>query len=314
MRVLVSGSYAPPLSAEPHRVGKEVLYPVDRTDRPVGRALAVWSHAGGSGKSTISRDLAYEMARRGYKVLLIDADPQANLTLWVGYDPVAVPQEYTLLRLVQEGTLPEPLPVSFGSGSPVLDLVPANTYLALAEIAIPSKPSGMLLLRGQLRAYRERYDLILMDSPPSLGALAGLVALAGDGLVVPVETSAKGFQALKVALDVSRDYYQTLVSLGFLEPGYPFVRLVVPTRYDPRTLQDRQAQDLLREWLGDQVPVAAGMAYRPAPYKGAIDAQLPVRAFADAKLAEELDALVEAFLRRERLPLPTFAQHQEVAG
>lgn len=309
MKALLSGAFrVSAMQDEAYTIGREVFHPVERTDRPLGRALTVWSHAGGSGKSTLTRDLAYEMVRRGYRVLVIDADPQANLTMWLGHDPVSVPKESTLLHLVQEGSVPQPLPVGFGTPYPVLDLVPANTFLALAEIAIPSKPSGMLLLRGQIRAYRERYDFIFMDSPPSLGALAGLVALAGDGLLVPVETSAKGFQALHVVLDVSADYARTLVSLGFQEADYRFVRMVVPTRYDPRTTQDRRAQELLHTWLAEraQIPVAPTITYRPSPYKRAIDAQLPVRIFADAHLAEELDALADFFLSTEGVPAPSF--------
>lgn len=215
--VAVSGEFIEDKAgAEPiGRLGKDTFHLARRADPLRGLVLAVWSHAGGSGKSTLTRDLAYEMARRGYKVLVIDADPQANLTSWLGYNPVEIQKEQTLLRLVQEESLPDPLPVTFGLEAPLFDLVPANTYLALAEIHIPSKPSGMFLLRGHLRAHRERYDLILIDSPPYLGALAGLAALAGDGLIVPVETSVKGTQALSVAVDVSLEYKRTLVNLGW---------------------------------------------------------------------------------------------------
>lgn len=303
--VAVSGEFIEDKAgAEPiGRLGKDTFHLARRADPLRGLVLAVWSHAGGSGKSTLTRDLAYEMARRGYKVLVIDADPQANLTSWLGYNPVEIQKEQTLLRLVQEESLPDPLPVTFGLEAPLFDLVPANTYLALAEIHIPSKPSGMFLLRGHLRAHRERYDLILIDSPPYLGALAGLVALAGDGLIVPVETSVKGTQALSVAVDVSLEYKRTLVNLGFLSPKAEYVHLLIPTRYDPRTSQDKEAHAALTE-MGTVFPLGPFMTYRPGPYKTAMTERVPVRTLADARLVAELDALAEAFLSREGLTPP----------
>lgn len=298
MRRFLSEEFAKGKEGKSIVIGKEKLYSYENATPPLGKALSIWSHAGGSGKSTLARDLAYEMVRRGFRVLLIDADPQANLTTWVGIDPVSTPKGATLLRLVEENALPEPFRVDFGSGEAVLEIIPANTYLALAEVIVPTKPSGMLLLRGQLRTLRERYDWILMDSPPSLGALAGMIALAGDGLIVPVETSAKGLQALEAALMVSRDYHTTLTSLGFLPPERDFIRLIVPTRYDGRTGWDRMAQKFLSEFES-RYPVSSPISYRPAPYKAAVDKRLPVRTLGEKRIQEELDTLTKVFLERE---------------
>ena len=262
---------------------------------PLGKAYAIFAHAGGSGKTTLTRDLGYELALRGFRVLLVDADPQANLTTWLGYDPIDIPDEKTLLRFVETGELPETIRVDLGGGV-ALDLIPANTNLALAEVRIPLKPSGMLMWRGGLRHLRRDYDFILMDSPPSLGPLAGMVGLAGDGLIVPVETSAKGIQGLQGVLMVAKDYVAHLSSLGLLEEkdSARYIKLIVPTKYDPRTRQDR----FIRETLASisEVPIARPFSYRPGPYKRAISEGVPIRALGDKAIAEELDSLVEVFL------------------
>ena len=72
-----------------------------------GRVFTAFTHAGGAGKTSLVRDLGFELSRRGYRVLLVDADPQANLSAWVGAREVK-PEE-TLLRLVRTGELPSPL-------------------------------------------------------------------------------------------------------------------------------------------------------------------------------------------------------------
>jgi chromosome partitioning protein len=158
----------------------------------------------------------------------------------------------------------------------------------------------MVLLRTALQesGLLERYDLVLIDSPPSLGPIAGMAALAGEGLIVPVETSAKGVQALRAVVEVSRDYQRTLRSLRFLSPEVAsFIRLLVPTKYDGRTAQDKKVRALLEE-ASAIAPLAPPLSYRPGPYKEAIDRALPVQAVGDERLREELKALAEAFLER----------------
>ncbi|BDG17694.1 ParA family protein [Thermus brockianus] len=124
-----------------------------------------------------------------------------------------------------------------------------------------------------------------------------MAALAGEGLLVPVETSAKGVQALKAVQEVSRDYQKTLRSLRFLPADAPpFVRLLVPTKFDPRTQQDKRARGLLEE-MAEVAALGPALAYRPAPYKEAIDRGLPVQAVGDERLREEYRLLGDAFLQ-----------------
>jgi chromosome partitioning protein len=275
------------------------LFVVEEAEVPQKRgvALTFFTHAGGAGKTSLARDLGYELASRGYRVLLMDMDPQANLTTWVGVDPQVVRDEDTAIPVVEGKSLPEPRKNVLGEGVP-LDLIPANVNLAVVEVVAPTRPAGMAALRMALEEtdYRERYDFILIDSPPSLGPIAAMSALAADGLVVPVETSGKGIQALRAVSAVSRDYLRTLKALRFLpKETQTFVKLLVPTKYDARTGQDRKIRELLEDVISG-VPLSPPLPYRPAPYKEAIAKGLPVQLTGDKKLTEEVGKVAEALI------------------
>ncbi len=257
------------------------------------RVFTIFTHAGGAGKTSLTRDMGFELFTRGYRILLIDADPQANLTAWLGVNPVEINPEQTLLRVVEERALPQPLEVLGG-----IHLIPANMRLALAEVALPGKPFGSGLLRAALRrsGILDRYDFVLIDSPPSLGPLAALAALAANGLVVPVETSPKGIQGVLGVIEVARDYQQILVEHGLTPEFSRFITLFVPTRHDPRTGQDRQILEALHE-IEKVAPVAPPLGYRPAVYKQACDEAQPVQTVGEEKVREELAHLATLFLQ-----------------
>ncbi|MDT7921034.1 MAG: AAA family ATPase [Meiothermus sp.] len=292
------------------RLGRYWYIPMEvevETETARARVFTFFTHAGGAGKTSLARDLGFELASRGYRVLLVDADPQANLTAWMGMDPGEVEDRETLISVVHDKGFPDPRRAIIQGVA--LDLVPANMNLAMAEVMVPTKNLGMVLLRTALyeSGLLDRYDFVLVDSPPSLGSIAAMSALAGEGLIVPVETSAKGMQALKGVLEVSKDYLRTLLALRLLSPTQAgFIRLLVPTKYDSRTVQDRKMKLLLEE-ASRVGPLAPPIAYRPAPYKEAIDQGLPVQAVSDEKVHEEMKALAQAFLQSLGL------EHKEVS-
>jgi len=280
------------------RLGRYWYIPVEESGsrEGKGRAFTLFTHAGGAGKTSLARDLGFELASRGYRVLLVDADPQANLTAWLGIDLSEVEDRDTLLAVVEGKGLPEPRQLEVGSVR--MDLLPANMNLAMAEVMVPTKSLGMVLLRTALveSGALRHYDFVLIDSPPSLGPIAGMAALAGEGLLVPVETSAKGVQALRAVVEVSRDYLRTLRSLRFLSPQVTsFIRLLIPTKYDGRTTQDKKVRALLEE-AAALAPLAPSLSYRPGLYKEAIDRALPIHAVGDDRVLEEIRALADTFL------------------
>ncbi|AEV15188.1 Chromosome partitioning ATPase, ParA [Thermus sp. CCB_US3_UF1] len=266
-----------------------------------GQAYTLFTHAGGAGKTSLARDLGFELASRGYRVLLVDADPQANLTAWLGVEPGSVADEETLLRVIRHDTLPQPRPVGRN-----LFLIPASVNLAVGELELDRKPLGALALRTALER-REGYDLVLVDSLPSLGSLAVMAALAGDGLLVPVETGAKGVQALQAVVQVAKEYREALrkVAPEAVAGRAHIIRAFIPTKYDARTQGDNRVLQLIGE-LEEVAPVAPKVAYRPGPHRKATEEGVPIHAAGDKEAVEEIarlaDFLLERVFRLEGVP------------
>jgi len=252
------------------------------------QAYTLFTHAGGAGKTSLARDLGYELARRGLRVLLIDTDPQANLTSWLGVREVQ-PQE-TLLHLVETGQLPPPRSLKDWN----LDLIPASLDLARVEVRLMQRPLATLLLRTALRK-EERYDFVLIDSLPSLGHLAALGAMAGDGLLVPVETSVKGVEALVGVMEAAQEYREALEQVAPEAPK-TFVRLFIPTKYDARTSGDNRVLERIAS-LRELAPVASPIAYRPGPHRKATEQAVPIQLVGDRQAREEVERLAEEFLQ-----------------
>src|ERR1041385_2150401 len=130
----------------------------------MSRVIAIFNQAGGVGKSTIARDLGYELGRRNLRVLVVDADPQASLTEFLGFDADEV--EVSLLDALLHGT---PVPILRAHG---LDLVPSSIDLAVADFLLAGEIGRELKLRQALEPVRDSYDVVLVDAPPSLGNIS----------------------------------------------------------------------------------------------------------------------------------------------
>lgn len=154
--------------------------------------LAFAMQKGGVGKTTSTAAVGVELARLGKKVLLVDMDPQSNLTQALGIDP-------TKLKLSVRDVLLNP---SHGLDSALihtefgLDLLPATLALASAELSLAGVFGRELRLRTALLEQRNHYDYILIDSPPSLGIFTLNALTAADAVIVPVQAHVFALQAL----------------------------------------------------------------------------------------------------------------------
>ncbi|AFZ69252.1 ParA family protein [Deinococcus peraridilitoris] len=226
------------------------------------RTLVFFNHAGGVSKTSSTRDIGYTLARdHQLRVLLIDVDPQANLSSWLGVPQV--PDERTVLgTLLRDEPLPEPYAVHG------LRLIASNLWLASAEAQLPGVVGGFAHLRQQVRRLHDQYDLVLIDSPPSLGQLSLAAAVAADGLVVPVPTTHKGVGGIAGVLKMIETYRK-------LNPGL-HVAWYLPTQHNPHTLHHREAL----AWMqGNLSPLGSPISYRPAIYPDAHAQSLPVGAY-----------------------------------
>ncbi|MBI0446023.1 ParA family protein [Deinococcus sp. DB0503] len=226
------------------------------------RTLTFFNHAGGVMKSSLTRDVGHTLAQAGLRVLVLDLDPQANLTDWLGVSDVS--REQTVYETATRGApLPGPTRVHG------LDLIPSEVSLALAEGQMMGVVGAHLHLRQALQAVTGRYDVALIDSPPSLGQLAILGALAADQLIVPVPTRQKGMNALAGLSEAMATYRK-------LRPDLT-VALYVPTLHDARRLHDREALAALQGMLR---PLASPIPDRGAVWNDSASAGQPVGVYA----------------------------------
>lgn len=197
---------------------------------------------GGTGKSTTVAALAQAAADAGKKVLAIDLDPQANLSFFIGADPTA-PGSYQLLH----GADPAQLIQRTQQG---LDAIAAAPDLATEK----TTPGSAKRLQQALEPVRNGYDLILIDTPPTIGELTYNALQASTGLIIPLETDNSSLQGLYQITDIARHIRQSNPALR--------ITGVVLTRYDARPKLNRFLRDAIAE-RAQEMGVPFLMGIRP---------------------------------------------------
>ncbi|HEX5498691.1 MAG TPA: AAA family ATPase, partial [Thermomicrobiales bacterium] len=157
-------------------------HPVERGAQPAP-VVAFANQKGGVGKTTSAVNAAVSLARRGFRILLVDIDPQGNATSSLGVDKSGLAGS-TYDVLVDDA----PVESAVVAGArPNLDLLPSTPILAGAEIELVERPEREFRLRRALAAVADRYDLIVIDCPPSLGLLTVNALSAARSVVVPIQ-------------------------------------------------------------------------------------------------------------------------------
>src|SRR6187431_1091712 len=210
------------------------------TEEPTLQRVIVFANQkGGVAKTTTTLNLAVAMKELGYSVLVIDLDPQGNLTMSQGMDPDAI--ERSMFDVLVHS-----LPIEEVIHQSEVDVAVSSIDLAGAELALSSMIGRERALQKALLPVRGSYDYILIDTPPSLGLLTINALTASDGVIVPVQCeylSLRGLVQLEGTLQMIRENLN------------PDVRIVgiLPTMYDARLLHAREAIELLEESFGDLV-------------------------------------------------------------
>ena len=254
----------------------------------MARILAVANQKGGVGKTTTAINLGTALALADQRVLLVDVDPQANLSSGVGLKGQSAAGGTIYQALT--GDPPDPRAFVLHTRVDRLSLVPADRNLTGAEIELVSLPDREQRLRGVLDRLRDDFDYILIDTPPSLGLLTLNALVAADGVVIPLNCE-------YFALEGLADLVATLRRVRATLNADLDIAGVLLTMYDDRTNLGQQVARDIRSFFQDRVfttVIPRNIRLGEAPSHG-----LPAILYdAKSRGAEAYLALAKEFLAR----------------
>src|SRR6201993_478036 len=205
----------------------------------MARVIAFANQKGGVAKTTTTLNLGVAFAEKGHRVLLVDLDPQGNLTMSQGWNPDEI--ERSMFDV-----LVHKLPITEILRNSEIDVAVSSIDLAGAELALASMIGRERALEKALAPVLGDYDYILIATPPSLGLLTINALVASNGVIVPVQCeylSLRGLVQLENTLSMIRENLNPNVA----------IQGILPTMFDGRTLHAREAVEILQENFGDLV-------------------------------------------------------------
>lgn len=214
--------------------------------------MIVWSVAnqkGGVGKTTSTVTLAGLLSQKGHRVLMVDTDPHASLTTYLGYDSDTVSSSLFDLFQLKTFTRDTVKPLILETELEGMDIIPAHMSLATLDRVMGNRSGMGLILKRALQAVSQDYDYVLIDCPPILGVMMVNALAASDRILIPVQTEFLAMKGLE----------RMIRTLTIMQKSRPdgFRVTIVPTMYDKRTRASLQTLTQLKKDYPNQVWTSA---------------------------------------------------------
>ncbi len=208
----------------------------------MGKIIAIANQKGGVGKTTTSINLAASLGVLEKKVLLIDADPQANASSGLGIDVESV--EIGSYQVLEHSATPTEATVS--CSAPNVSVIPAHIDLVAIEIELVDKENREYMLKQALESVKDQYDYIIIDCAPSLGLLTLNALTAADSVVIPIQCEYFALEGLGKLLN-------TIKSVQKIHNPNLDIEGLLLTMYDSRLRLSNQVVEEVQKHFNDMV-------------------------------------------------------------
>lgn len=244
---------------------------------------------GGVGRTTTTLNTGLALANKGYKVLLIDFDPQANLTLSLGFFKGVEVGLYDVMEAATKGNttlFPDVVQSVHG-----LDLLPGSLDLAAVDLEFSTVTMREFILQRALSKYLKKYDVVLCDTPPNISLLTANAIAITDFVIIPTLSEYLAFKGIELFLNA----LETMTAAGLNDRVK--VGGAVVTRYDARAILTRETREQIEEKFGELVfdtVIRPNIALSEAQTLG-----IPIYQHApDSNGASDYSALADEFITR----------------